>query len=103
MLGYSGGLDGLASSRNLKCIWYLAFNLPNSHLIVGKRMQLFVDYVESPHTLVENFLSRLVIYCDIFCSMYPYAWILVFNHLVILYVYSASKSNWQVYMSGSLS
>ena len=40
MLGYSGGLDGLASSRNLKCIWYLAFNLPNSHLIAGKRMQL---------------------------------------------------------------
>ena len=40
MLGYSGGLDGLASSHNLKCIWYLAFNLPNSHLIAGKRMQL---------------------------------------------------------------
>ena len=40
MLGNSGGLDGLASSRNLKCIWYLAFNLPNSHLIAGKRMQL---------------------------------------------------------------
>ena len=40
MLGYSGGLDGLASSCNLKCIWYLAFNLPNSHLIAGKRMQL---------------------------------------------------------------
>ena len=40
MLGYSGGLDGLASSRNLKCIWYLAFNLPNSYLIAGKRMQL---------------------------------------------------------------
>ena len=39
-VGYSGGLDGLASSRNLKCIWYLAFNLPNSHLIAGKRMQL---------------------------------------------------------------
>ena len=40
MLGYSGGLDGLASSRNLKCIWYLAFNLPNSHLTAGERLQL---------------------------------------------------------------
>ena len=39
MLGYSGGLDDLANSRSLKCIWYLAFNLPYSHLIAGKRMQ----------------------------------------------------------------
>ena len=40
MLGYNGGWGGLASSRNLKCIWYLAFNLPYSHLIAGKRTQV---------------------------------------------------------------
>ena len=48
MLGYCGGLDGLASSRTLKCIWYLAFNLPNSHLVAGKRMQLLCR--ESPYS-----------------------------------------------------
>ena len=40
ILGYNGGLDGLASSRNLKCICKLAFSLPTLHLIAGKRMQL---------------------------------------------------------------
>ena len=68
MLGYNGGLDGLAISRNVKCIRYLAFILPYSHQLLVNVCNCCLNYVESPHTLGENFQSRLVVYCDIIYS-----------------------------------
>ena len=62
MLGYNGGSDGLSSSSSLTCIGYVAFNLPYSQLIVGKRVKR-ISYIECLDTLTENYQNRLVIGC----------------------------------------